>query len=50
MAFLGVPLRTEFTEMVRRRSGAASVLHGQQLDRWRLVEFGLPRNALNPGG
>ncbi|MEV6602849.1 hypothetical protein [Kutzneria sp. NPDC051319] len=45
LAFLGVPLDLEFVDMVRRRSGAASVLHGQQLDRWRLVEFGLPRNA-----
>ncbi len=47
MAFLGVPLRLDFVDTVRRRSGAASVLHGQQLDRWRRLEFGLPRTAVS---
>jgi hypothetical protein len=47
LAFRGVPLRREFADLVRRRSGAASVLHGQRLDRWRLLEFGLPRDAVD---
>lgn len=50
MAFLGVPLRAEFADTVRRRSGAASVLHGQSLDLWRLVEFGLPSTAMATTG
>ncbi|MFC0436613.1 hypothetical protein [Kutzneria buriramensis] len=50
LAFLGVPLRLDFVDTVRRRSGSASVLHGQILDRWRLLEFGLPRNAVVDAG
>ncbi|MFC0540636.1 hypothetical protein [Kutzneria chonburiensis] len=46
LAFRGVPLRAGFADIVRKRSGSASVLHGQRLDRWRLLEFGFPRNAL----
>jgi hypothetical protein len=41
LAFRGVPLTRAFADAVRRRSGAASVPHGQKLDRWRVVEFGL---------
>ncbi|WP_157495479.1 hypothetical protein [Kutzneria sp. 744] len=29
---------------------AASVLHRQSMDRWRLVEFGLPSNAVATTG
>lgn len=41
VAYLGVPLTEQFRQLVRRRSGAAAVLHGQQLDEWRLLRAGL---------
>jgi len=46
LAFRGVPLRAGFADMVRKRSGSASVLHGQRMDRGRLLASGFPRNAL----
>lgn len=45
-AYFGVPLSESFRTMVTRRSGAASVLHGQELDGWQLLRRGLPRGAL----
>jgi hypothetical protein len=42
LPFLGVPLRLDFVDAVRRRSGSASMLHGQILDQWRLLEYGQP--------
>jgi hypothetical protein len=45
-AYLGVPLTERFRRLVCKRSGAAAVLHGQQLDRWRLLIGGLPPGAV----
>lgn len=45
-AYLGVPLEERFRKLVCKRSGAAAVLHGQQLDRWRLLINGLPPGAV----
>jgi hypothetical protein len=44
--YLGVPIAESFRLAVRRRSGAAAVIHGQQLDRWRLLRAGLPPDAI----
>lgn len=50
VAYFGVPLSEGFRKMVTRRSGAASVLHGQELDAWQLLRMGLPQGALvTPG-
>lgn len=46
LAYLGVPLTESFRRLVCKRSGAAAVLHGQQLDRWRLLINGLPPGAV----
>lgn len=46
LAYLGVPLVERFRRLVCRRSGAASALHGQQLDRWRLLRAGVPSDAM----
>lgn len=45
LAYLGVPLVERFRLLVCKRSGAASALHGQQFDRWRLLRAGLPPDA-----
>jgi hypothetical protein len=46
LAYLGVPLTEQFRKRVCKRSGAAAALHGQQLDRWRLLIGGLLPGAV----
>jgi hypothetical protein len=46
LAYLGVPLFEGFRQQVTRRAGSAAVLHGQQLDEWRLLRAGLPTWAV----